>query len=188
MRHTRTRLWAALAAATMLISACGTDPDKQDPQQVPLQSQPSQPLSPPAPITADPARSAEDTMVLVAETVLTVYPQSDEPGDSWWRADDVLSPGGQFPHRGEQVAVPRGRGQWFDWRNRGVEEVQANVTVTNDDRPADTDTVAARVLEVQLTERTGTGPGRLAATQTYYATVTRDTVDDPWRLDVLMQP
>jgi len=140
------------------------------------------------PIAADPARTAEDTMVLVAETVFSVRPLSEEPGDAWRRADPVLSETGTFPHRGPMVDVPRGRGQWFDWQGRGIERVVAHVKVTDEEHPADTDTVAARVLAVDLEEIGQDGTHYAGDSMTYYAMVTRSDPDDPWRVDSLMQP
>lgn len=127
-------------------------------------------------------------MVLVAETALSMYPLSEEPGDSWRRADAALSPEGHFPHRGKQVEVPRGRGQWFDWQSRDVDWVEARATVTTDEHPPDTETIAARVLEVQLTEHATSGAIRGTKKQTYYATVTRSGPEEPWRIETLAQP
>lgn len=188
MRCTRTRLCAAMVVVAVAATGCGGGPPGQDPQPTPAPSETAQASPPPAPLVADPARSAEDTMILVAETVLTMYPRSGEPGDSWWRADKVLSPEGHFPHRGEQVQVPRGRGEWFDWQSRGVEWVKAEATVTTDEHPPDTDTIAARVLEVRLTEHADNGSIRGVHTRTYYATVTRNSPADPWLLETLSQP
>lgn len=188
MRCKRARLSAALMVAAVTAAGCGSGASEQDPESSIPVSTAAQAPAPLAPLTADPARSAEDTMVLVAETVLTVYPQSEEPGDAWWRADEVLSPEGQFPHRAEKVEVPRGRGQWLDWQSRGIEMVEAQATVTNEDHPPDTDTIAARVLSVDLTEHAPRGGRRLVERQTYYVTVTRGGADEPWLVEALMQP
>lgn len=187
MRCTRTWLPAAMLIVAVAAAGCGSEPGEQEPLSDPISSETVQTPVPPETLSADPARPAEETMVLAAETVLSVYPQSEEPGDSWWRADAVLSPKGHFPHRGEQVEVPRGRGQWFDWQSRGVEWVEARATVTTDEHPPDTDTIAARVLEVQLTERAASGASRGVEYQTYYTTVTRSGPDEPWLVETLAQ-
>lgn len=172
-----------LLAATLTVASVTSCSSEDPPAATSTTAAPA-----PESITAERARSAEDTMVLVTETVLSVRPLSEQPGDAWRRADAVLSPEGHFPHRGPQVSVPRGRGPWFDWQARGVERVEAHARVTNEEHPADTDTVAARVLEVHLTEVTTDGTRTGGPVQTYYVTTTRTGPEEPWRVEALMQP
>ena len=128
-------------------------------------------------------------MVLAAETVQTVYPTTEEPGQGWKRADALLDPAAPFPHRATStIAVPRGLGPWFDWRSRGVQVVQATAEVTNQEHPADTATVCARVLRVTLTEVTADGARtEVEPATTYFATATRTDATQPWRVSALQQ-
>jgi len=170
-----------VAATVVAVSAgCSSDDPPPAPPETPQLGYTS--------IAPDPVRSAEDTMVLVTETVLSVRPLSEDPGDSWRRADPVLSQTGTFPHRGPTLEVPRGRGQWFDWQGRGIEQVVAHAKVTDEEHPPDTETVAARVLAVDLEEVGQDGTRYVGDSMTYYVMVTRSDPDDPWRVDSLMRP
>lgn len=195
-RRRATGVASLTLAAGLILASCTSslDSPEDDSESIPARDRGEVTYSD-TPTTETPSTTTEDAAIddgaadeRIPETIRTMFDwhfaEDDTPADAVDRARDYLT--ADWIKETEDIwtgLTAASSGQWAEWKQHGAVNTQVEVTESEDERPADSDTTVYRGYTVN--QRFTTDEDRLVSIREFHIFTVSSLVDGRWKIAYL---